>query len=50
MRVRITAFLASCNNKDIGKPITNIKVADAAGTSKKTVSAVKPVIISIEPK
>jgi hypothetical protein len=50
MRVRITAFLASCNNKDIGKPITNIKVADAVGTSQKTVSAVKPVIISIDPK
>ena len=53
MRVRITTFLESCNNKDIGKPITNIKVIDttsSSSSSNKTVTSVKPVIISIEPK
>jgi hypothetical protein len=50
MRVRVSPFLASCNNKDIGKPITNIKVSDTTGTVNKTVNAVKPVVISVEPK
>jgi hypothetical protein len=50
MRVRITAFIESCNNKDIGKQIININVKDGSSTVNKTVSAVKPVVVSVEPK
>lgn len=49
MRMRITSYIESCNNKDIGKSITNIMVKNGSGSVNRTVSAVKPVIINVEP-
>lgn len=49
MRMRITSYIESCNNRDIGKSITNIMVKSSTGTVDKTVNAVKPVIVNIEP-
>lgn len=48
MRMRITSYIESCNNRDIGKSITNI-MTNSSGSVNITVNAVKPVIINVEP-
>jgi len=48
MRIRITSYIESCNNKDIGKTITNIMAKNNSGSVNKTVGSVKPVITNIQ--
>jgi hypothetical protein len=47
LRIRITNLLESCNNKDIGKSITNIFAENPSTVQNKIVNSVLPVIVGI---
>lgn len=45
LRVKVTPFLSSCNQADVGKAVTNIMVSNSTSLSSATL--VNPRIISI---